>query len=263
VLELSARSVDIWLARDVQLHDPRLLADFASMLTPQERAKVERRHFPHDRHQQLITRGLQRTVLSRYMPARAPAEWRFELESRGRPRIAAAQNDAGLHFNLAHARGLVAMAVARFPEVGVDVEEFRERRAPFAVARRYFSGAEVDEMESLPEDARAKRFFQLWTLKEAWLKAVGTGLVVRLDRISFLGLGTRMRFDLADARNSDWHFTQFMPDETHWLALACRPPPDAPPDLRLRELHGRGEVRDLALPADRPAFDAAAQTAHS
>jgi 4'-phosphopantetheinyl transferase len=262
VLELSARRVDIWLARDAQLRDPRLLADFASVLTPEERDKVERRHFPEDRHQQLITRGLLRTVLSRYVPAQAPADWRFELGVRGRPRIADAQNGAGLHFNLAHARGLVALAIAGFPEVGVDVEEFRERRAPFAVARRYFSGAEVDEMESLPEEARAKRFFQLWTLKEAWLKAVGTGLTVRLERISFLGLGSRLRFDLADARNSDWHFAQFLPDETHWLALACRPP-NAPPELRLRELHGRGEVRDLPLPADRPAFDAAAQTAHS
>lgn len=262
MLELSDRGVDIWLARDAGLRDPGLLAGFAAMLTPAEREKVERRHFPEDRHQQLITRGLQRTVLSRYVPARAPAEWRFEPGDRGRPRIAAAQNEAGLHFNLAHARGLVAMAVARFPEVGIDVEEFRQRRAPFAVARRYFSAAEVAEMDSLPEDGRARRFFQLWTLKEAWLKATGTGLVVRLDRLSFLGLGPRLRFDLADARNTEWSFTQFALDETHWLALACRLP-DATPGLRLRELHGAGSVRDLPLPVDRPVFDAAPQTEHS
>ena len=126
----------------------------------------------------------------------------------------------GLHFNLAHTSGVVAMAVCRHERVGVDVEKLGS--APLAVADRFFSAAEAAQLRSLPPDAQPRRFMRLWTLKEAYLKAVGTGLAGGLGRMSFLfDAGESFRFERVDDTDaSRWQFRQFDIGAEHVLALA-------------------------------------------
>jgi 4'-phosphopantetheinyl transferase len=235
---LGDTQVDVWLARDPLLRDPGQLATFSQMLTPDEQERVSRMRFAAGKHQQLVTRALLRCVLSRYVPAMAPADWRFALSEHGRPRIADPMPE-NLHFNLAHTRGLVVLAVARAPEIGVDVER-RDTRVDLAVARRYFSHAEVAGLEALPGEEQPLRFLRLWTLKEAYLKATGTGIVGGLDRVTFHLDAERVQFQSAEPDASHWQFREATVDGQFLLALAVRYGAEAAPaDVRLREFSGQ------------------------
>ena len=115
------------------------------------------------------------------------------------------------------------MAVCRHERIGVDVE--RLGRAPLAVAERYFSATEAAQLRELPADAQPRRFLRLWTLKEAYLKAIGTGLAGGLARMSFLfETGESLRFEhVDDADAARWQFHQFELGAEHVLALAVLP----------------------------------------
>jgi 4'-phosphopantetheinyl transferase len=120
----------------------------------------------------------------------------------------------------------VAVAVARDRPVGVDAED-RERRVDWAVvARRFFAPVEVASLDALATEAlRRERFFALWTLKEAWLKARGLGLALALDGVVLHvdeGAGAALlgpRTELVDGRPA-WEFARFSPTARHRVA-AC------------------------------------------
>jgi 4'-phosphopantetheinyl transferase len=152
-----------------------------------------------------------------------------------------------LFFNLAHTSGLTALAVARQQAIGVDVENFAQRAAPFDVARRHFSAAEARALDALQGDARQRRFFEMWTLKEAFLKATGTGLTNHLDRVCFSFDGVQVRFDLPDAGESCWRFALLQPGVAHLLALAISMPGTAGLTVRVREITAGGASHELAL----------------
>jgi 4'-phosphopantetheinyl transferase len=73
-------------------------------------------------------------------------------------------------------------AFTRLGEIGVDLELIKPEFAGDDIARRFFSRAEVDIFDRLPEDARAVAFFNCWTRKEAFIKAKGMGLSLPLDQ---------------------------------------------------------------------------------
>jgi 4'-phosphopantetheinyl transferase len=166
---------------------------------------------------------MQRRVLCRYAPEIEPAQWRFESSAEGRPALAPPFDRTGLHFNIAHTEGLVAMAVCRGARVGVDVEKLG--RAPLALVDRYFSTVEAAQLRGLPPEAQPRRFVQIWTLKEAYLKAVGIGLAGGLGRMTFrFDDAEGIRFERADDANAAlWQFTQLEPGGAHVLGLAVLP----------------------------------------
>lgn len=121
-------------------------------------------------------RALCRVVLSQYAGIN-PADWKFAAGAAGKPRIAAPKKFASLKFNLTHTAGLAICIVTRAGEVGVDAENI-SREIDFAsVARHFFSTAEQAQLAKLPASRRQFRFFQLWVMKEAYLKARGIGLL--------------------------------------------------------------------------------------
>jgi len=185
---------------------------------------MQRFRFEALRRQYALTRALQRQVLSAYAPEVAPALWEFEATAEGRPFLAPVFERTGLSFNLSHTEGLVAMAVCRHARVGIDVEKMD--RAPLDVAERYFSAAEIAQLRALPAEEQSRHFLRLWTLKEAYLKAIGTGLAGGLDRMSMIfGSDDEFRFESADDGDAArWQFSQFEIGREHVLALAVLPP---------------------------------------
>src|SRR5262245_37667944 len=91
-------------------------------LTPPEKARRSRLRTERLRHEFLVTRVLCRVVLSHYAPV-APPAWRFRAGTRGKPAIARPSRFASLRFNLTHTEGLIACAVTRAGEVGIDAED--------------------------------------------------------------------------------------------------------------------------------------------
>lgn len=140
------------------------------------------------------------------------AQSAFERGPNGKPFLADGAGDRRAPlFNLAHTRGLVAAVVTHHADVGIDVEPLERGADALGLARRYFSGAEVRELERCSGVERDIRFTELWTLKEAFVKATGTGIANELRGCSFTFDGsTSLVFEPADgAQAGAWAFALF------------------------------------------------------
>jgi 4'-phosphopantetheinyl transferase len=227
--------VHVWFAPEALLDDAEVAARLETLLAPDERARRERMAHESGRRQQLLARAMQREVLSYYEPSIAPREWRFERSAGGRPALAPAFAASGLNFNVAHTAGMAVIAVGRVPRVGVDVEA-SNKRVPLPVARRYFSPREAAALDALPPEAQPRQFLRLWTLKEAYLKAMGEGLSGGLDRMTFtLAEDARITFEHHDdAHAGHWVFREFSPGG-YFLSLAYLDPAVSTAEVCLRE----------------------------
>jgi 4'-phosphopantetheinyl transferase len=130
----------------------------------------------------LGARALARTALARYSGT-PPHDLRFGTDRCRRPELTSPALP-GLCFSLARTAGLAVGLFAFDHEVGVDVE----RVAPIDVAGlagRFFSPEEAAGLSRLEGDARLARFYALWTLREAYLKARGVGLTLPLEQLIF------------------------------------------------------------------------------
>jgi len=221
LLPLPAGDIHLWLCPHGESGDPSLEATYRALLTPQELQQKDRFHFARDRHRYLLTRVLVRSVLSRYAPIE-PQDWRFANGPFGRPRIdgPALEEIRGLDFNLSHTAGLIVLAMARGIELGVDVENIR-RSAVLEAVDHFFAPAEARSLGALPAALQPHRFFELWTLKESYIKARGMGLQIPLDSFAFaLDVPGDIGFALADPHgNAAWHFRQLQPTTDHMVAL--------------------------------------------
>jgi len=220
---LEDNPVHVWLAFESLLDDSANAQRFLAMMSDDERARGQRFLVESARRLHVLARGLQRQVLSTYLPGTTPRELRF-MSTAGRPALAPPYDASGLVFNLAHTRGLVVLAVTRGTPLGIDVEMY-DQKMPLEVARRYFSPVEAEALEALPGDARPRRFLRLWTLKESYLKAVGTGITGGLDSMTFrIDDAGSCTFERAtDPHAARWSFSQFDVGERHVLALARLP----------------------------------------
>lgn len=151
-------------------------ATFRAVLAPEELATAERmRALNADADGYLAARWLVRACLSRAVPAVAPAAWTFARTEAGKPFVTGPGHAADLHFNLSHTDGLVACAVGT-SAVGIDVEALERGTDILATVHRAFAPR---ELVPAPD---ARRAVELWTVKEAYLKGLGTGIARHLDR---------------------------------------------------------------------------------
>ena len=235
MLTLRAGQTDLWFTRTDRV-DPSLAAEYHALLTQQELAQHRRFFFEKDRHRYLVTRALTREVLSRYVPV-APHEWRFESDTYGKPRIVDPEGLAKrIAFNISHTDGLVTIGVSVDHALGIDAESM-QRQAPLPIAERYFSALESGSLRRLPLHAQAMRFWELWTLKESYIKARGMGLSIPLDQFGFdLDEPRAVSIDFApgfDDVPSRWQFWQMRPTEHHLLAVCAEAPGEDNRPVRL------------------------------
>lgn len=222
---LNAFSVDLWLVSPDEI-DEAMLARYRALASPAEQAAASRFHFERHRRSHLVTRAAVRVVLSKYA-AIAPQDWCFEQSDHGRPHISRAHAGlSDLRFNISHTEGLIAIAVTRHGDVGVDVENADARQAPIDVARTCFSPAELAALYQEPVTRQSHAFFRYWTLKESYIKARGLGLSLPLDQFSFdLHPEGPIGFSTAPAMNdlaAHWRFWQFGVAGSHVVALCVR-----------------------------------------
>lgn len=201
-----------------------------ALLGDGERARCRKLLFEEDRVSFVAAHALLRSALSE-VAAVDPSRWRFSAPARGRPEIEAPAVHPRLRFSLSHTAGLVACAVTRERDVGVDVERVAARSGSAALAERYFSPSEKRRLAGLPPAAAQSLFFDLWTLKEAWAKARGLGLRLPLDATSFeLAPGAPPVVSFRDGHEEDprsWRFALLEPAAGFRLAVATRAEPGA------------------------------------
>ncbi len=168
---LHAGEIHLWRAK---ISRSAKLARCSSVLSPDELVRAARFHFPEDSNRFIATRGAVRMILSRYLGVE-PSALEFGTGSHGKPFVVNPFMD--IRFNVSHSRDLAMVAVSRGREVGVDVEWVQPDIEFEPIADHYFEPQENWSLRTAPKDERASRFFDLWTQKEARLKAEGVGLV--------------------------------------------------------------------------------------
>jgi 4'-phosphopantetheinyl transferase len=175
-LAASKDEVHIWR---VALNES-LVAELRPTLAPDECARADRFHFERDRNRFVVARGSLRRILGAYLK-QDPAQLSFSYSKYGKPALEGAIPDL-LSFNLSHAHEVALIAVTRDRRVGVDIEFIRPDFATTQIAERFFSPLEVAVLRALPKDAQSEAFFNCWTRKEAYIKAIGDGMSMPLDQ---------------------------------------------------------------------------------
>jgi 4'-phosphopantetheinyl transferase len=218
LLDLPENEIHVWTTRtEVPVEETRLRS-YVALLNAQEHERWRRFYFERDRVRYLVTRALVRTTLSRYREV-SPEDWDYATGPYGRPFIAAPAAVCGsLCFNISHTRGLTVCAVTGGRNVGIDVENRSRGQVSLSLADRFFASAESSALRQLPAQSQRDAFFELWTLKESYIKAIGLGLHMPLDEFAF---------DLATERNISVRFEEHLHDDAmHWhfflfAASAC------------------------------------------
>jgi 4'-phosphopantetheinyl transferase len=214
------------------------VAAWLGALDARERSRHARLVFERDRRAFAAAHALLRCALSRYA-AVDPAAWTFVADPGGKPRLAGPVGAPPLTFNLSHASGVAACAVALDREVGVDVESLDRALDDLAVADACLAPAELADVCSCPGPDRLGRLLEYWTLKEAYLKARGVGLAVPPRAVELRlepGGGVAALLDATGGGAARWCFAQLR-TASHVVAVAVdRAGRSAP---RVRVLDGR------------------------
>ena len=153
-------------------------------LSQDERVRADRFRIATSRNQHVVGRGMARRLLGREQID--PCLIAFAIEKNGKPYVSQPV-EARRAFNIAHTDGLVMCGIDSQSDdlLGVDVEKLDRRTDP-ALAKRYFSKPEIDHLENCASETdRRNTFLKIWTLKEAFIKALGTGLQTPLADFAF------------------------------------------------------------------------------
>lgn len=160
----------------VHLDRPGDLSPWWRVLSEPERERATRLACPRAQRRFVVAHAALRAILGRLCGVRA-ALLELRTEPAGRPYLALPSGRPPLDFNLSHSGewALVAVAPARW-RVGVDIEQISPDLDCLAMARHLYQPAEVTRLAAASADARRTEYYMLWTAKEAYVKALGTGL---------------------------------------------------------------------------------------
>ena len=174
---LPDNEVHVWRA-ELRL-PPECIADLHATLSADEAARAARFRFDVDRNDYTVSRAALRTILGAYL-GKTAQELSFTYSLFGKPALVKTDSP-DVRFNLSRSRGLALYAVTLRRTVGVDVEYVDVSVDDASIVERFFSPAEVAAWKALSANVRPEAFFNAWTRKEAFIKAIGEGLSMPLD----------------------------------------------------------------------------------
>ncbi len=220
-LVLAHDEVHVWQA---MLDQPRFRREaFRRTLAADEQTRAERFHFAKDHEHFIVARGVLRAILGRYLN-RVPGSLSFCYGAHGKPGLAGAVGVDTIRFSVSHSHGAALYALARGREVGIDIERVRNDLPVAELSERFFSRSEAARLRALPVAAQGEAFFRSWTRKEAYIKALGGGLSIPLDRLDVTQAAGQPGTVLAMQRNpsqaSRWSVQELPATPGYVAALA-------------------------------------------
>lgn len=179
-----------------------LPTELLSLLQPDEISRAKRYHRAEDRQRFVYARGLLRILTGRCTHQR-PEQVRFAKDAHGKPVLA---GDTGWHMNVSHSGNWILLAVGNV-RLGVDVERIQ---SPFAYSDMLPTSFSPAEQAYIRADADSRRrFYQLWTRKEALIKATGKGMDDDFFRIPALN-GAHQTDSQVIGSTGDWQVMGFV-----------------------------------------------------
>jgi len=239
LIDLTEEDAHVWYAWTSACDTPTLRAAYRALLAPEEVERLARFACDQLKLEYLVTRALCRTMLSRYARDISPQQWRFRTNAYGRPEIDSCETEPPLRFNMSNAGSVVACVVTRSADAGIDVEEIARRCDISGIAGTYFTAREQQALRALPSSRKRGRFFDIWTLKESYVKARGVGLSIDLSLFSFdvSRQPIRVVFEPEAADDArDWQFALLDIGARHRMALGIRRGARAPLRVSMGEI---------------------------
>lgn len=180
-------------------------------IKPERQARIRTFHRLEDAQRILIADILLRIVICSELGIKNK-DIVFDKNEYGKPFL---ENNHSFYFNISHAGDWVVCATHSSP-VGIDIEQIQP--ISFDIAKRFFSEKEYIDLMNIDDSQRLSYFYELWTLKESYVKAAGKGLFIPLSSFSirlnnnYIGIETENKF-------SDCFFKQYSIDSNHKLAV--------------------------------------------
>ncbi len=200
----------------------RELQAYSLILDNYEQSRAQRFIRESDKMRYIAAHGQSRSIFSRYL-GRDPRQIAIQRQGDfGKPILA----DHAIYFNLSHSGCYALLALSLTDEIGIDIEQEREDKGSFSgIGNSVFSSAENKYIMALPKRKQQTAFFQCWTRKEAFIKAIGLGF--SYDTRSFTVSidpdkpDRFIHFEKKDYDIEKWKFFSFEPFTKTQAALAC------------------------------------------
>lgn len=201
----------------IRLSSPISDSDFQQAYARAElsrQRKIDAYLHREDKERSLVGDMLIRLMLFRhfgYVSLKVP----FSADRFGKPYL---EGQCGMHFNISHAGDWIVSAVDSSP-IGIDVE--RIRSIDMAVANHYFSDAEQERLKAVPPENKLSYFFDLWTLKESYIKGIGKGLNEPLRLFTIDLSVNEIKLISTKKKDAVWKFRQYEIDRAYKLSICA------------------------------------------
>lgn len=217
VLTLLTQEIHLWRA-NLDLPAEKL-AHLKSFLSEDELQRAQRFKFDKHRHRFIAARGTLREILSCYLNI-PPADIRFSYQAHGKPYV----EGSSIYFNMSDSDDVALYGLTKTHEIGVDIEFMRDQTNVEGVAMRFFSEQEQGQFQQIADDKKRDAFFFGWTCKEAFLKALGSGLSFPLEDFS-VNIDPHLPAKLLEIRGNSvaantWFLQSFQPTTDFMAAIA-------------------------------------------
>jgi 4'-phosphopantetheinyl transferase len=206
---LQTNHVHVWRAPLKRSQEE--LAYLSKTLNSQEESRAAKFVAENTRNNFIAARGILRYLLAKYLQTQ-PQDLVFQQNQYGKLHLESSE----LQFNISHSRDLALFIFTTHHQVGVDVEYIRNNFEFSGIAKRFFSKTENIDLLALPAEKQLNAFFNCWSRKEAFIKAIGKGIFYPLDEFSVE----------VSNKNDGRVQLEFMNDElntTHWALEALNP----------------------------------------
>lgn len=199
------------------------IEDLRKVLSPDELKRAGRFHFEKDQKRFIVARGILRKILAHYLD-REPSDIRFEYTHHGKPILASKSGSGTICFNVSHSDEFVLYAVTPDQNIGIDIERIRDDVDMDQITQTFFSQTDIRSLKQTQKNNWPGVFFQYWTRKEAFLKAMGEAISFPKEQfdVSLINGKTLSPVMLSgnNEKSSGWYVKDLFPCRGYAAAIA-------------------------------------------
>jgi 4'-phosphopantetheinyl transferase len=236
VWTLGPRHIRVWLWS--LKAGKAMLERMSESLSGDERRRSGELKFDAHQRRFVAARAGLRKILANVL-GESPEALVFSYSARGKPSLSDPEGPAGLRFNLSHSEDVAMLALSWGIEVGLDLEAEGEDHPSWDMAELTFNPVEIEWLTEHSTTDFSKAFMELWTLKEAVLKAEGSGLAAGSEQYSVIPESSgcaRVLGHPDGLEQADWQARSFCPLEGFRAAIAWREHPGRSPQSMDRRI---------------------------
>lgn len=197
-----------------------------SYLSDDEIAKANLFSFQHLRENFIICRGSLRECLSKYLFV-SPQHIKFSYTPYDKPEIDFPKTEKLISFNVSHSKDFFVIAISSAVTVGVDIEYCDQNMNVLEIAPEVFTQNEIAKLSTTAENQHIFEFFKIWTIKEAFIKALGygfsfdpKGIEIQEDTNTFITIpSTQNKLPIGI---EPWYFSQIFLHKKYSLAFVTQ-----------------------------------------